>query len=225
MANRYEQVPDRLWQLIEPLMPAEEPKPYGGRPRKSWRAVMNGVHYKLWTGRQWEAIPSSIINGKTCHRRYQELVEAGVFDQILELMPQEERSSIPMGDAGFFDGESAEKRGLTGPNPTDRAKSGVKLHVLTDERGIPLSAGITAANVNDIFLVAAALDHVRMRAPRGPGGWTVSLRLYKIVSPVFPTRVGMDRRRLYPRGRRRGIPHARGNPLIFIGVRLAATAR
>ena len=36
-----------------------------------------------------------------------------------------------------------------GPNPTDRAKPGVKDHVLTDGRGVPLSVVVTAANVND----------------------------------------------------------------------------
>jgi transposase len=73
-----------------------------------------------------------------------------------------------MGGAGFFDGESPKKGDLTGPNPTDRAKSGVKIHVLTDQRGIPLSVGITGANVNDHLFTGPALDGIRIRAPRGP---------------------------------------------------------
>ena len=36
-----------------------------------------------------------------------------------------------------------------GPNPTDRAKPGMKDHLLVDGRGVPLSAVVTAANVND----------------------------------------------------------------------------
>ena len=36
-----------------------------------------------------------------------------------------------------------------GPNPTDRAKPGMKDHLLVDERGVPLSAVVSAANVND----------------------------------------------------------------------------
>jgi putative transposase len=44
----------------------------------------------------------------------------------------------------------------------------VKRHVLTDGRGVPLAALITAANVHDKWMVAAALDAVAMRAPRGP---------------------------------------------------------
>jgi transposase len=38
----------------------------------------------------------------------------------------------------------------TGPNPTDRRKSGSKHHVMTDAQGILLSATTTAANVNDV---------------------------------------------------------------------------
>src|SRR5262249_56650121 len=38
----------------------------------------------------------------------------------------------------------------TGPNPTDRGKSGSKHHLMTDAQGIPLSATVTAANVNEV---------------------------------------------------------------------------
>ncbi len=65
-------------------------------------------------------------------------------------------------------GQGALKGGDTGPNPTDRGKLGVKRHVLTDGRGVPLAVLITAANVHDKWMVAAALDAVAMRAPRGP---------------------------------------------------------
>ena len=38
----------------------------------------------------------------------------------------------------------------TGPNPTDRCKAGSKHHRITDARGVPLVAQVSAANVNDI---------------------------------------------------------------------------
>ncbi len=65
-------------------------------------------------------------------------------------------------------GEGAKRGDLTGPNPTDRAKSGVKHHILTDGRGVPLAAVSTGANVHDKWLVAQTLDAVVVRAPRGP---------------------------------------------------------
>ena len=45
----------------------------------------------------------------------------------------------------------------TGPNPTDRSKSGSKHHVMTDAQGIPLSATVTAANVNEVTQVFQVL--------------------------------------------------------------------
>ncbi len=65
-------------------------------------------------------------------------------------------------------GEGAKRGGQTGPNPTDRAKRGVKRHILTDARGVPLAAEITAANIHDTWHVAPTLDAVVVRAPRGP---------------------------------------------------------
>ncbi|THV26491.1 transposase [Glycomyces paridis] len=38
---------------------------------------------------------------------------------------------------------------LTGPNPVDRGKSGSKIHVLTDQNGLPLALGVSAANLHD----------------------------------------------------------------------------
>jgi transposase len=57
----------------------------------------------------------------------------------------------------------------TGPNPTDRRKAGSKHHIITDARGVPLVAQVTAANVNDITQLdplVAALPAVRGRRGR-----------------------------------------------------------
>jgi IS5 family transposase len=54
----------------------------------------------------------------------------------------------------------AEKGGRTGPNPTDRSKSGSKHHLLIDRRGNPLAVDLTAANVNDVGHLLPLLDAV-----------------------------------------------------------------
>ena len=46
-----------------------------------------------------------------------------------------------------------------GPNPTDRAKPGIKDHLLCDGRGVPLSVVVTAANVNDSPMLPALLNN------------------------------------------------------------------
>jgi transposase len=45
----------------------------------------------------------------------------------------------------------------TGPNPTDRSKSGSKHQVMTDAQGVPLAATVTAANVNEVTQVFQVL--------------------------------------------------------------------
>ncbi len=42
-----------------------------------------------------------------------------------------------------------EKGDLTGPNPVDRGKYGSKVHLISDRTGLPLSVGISGANVHD----------------------------------------------------------------------------
>ena len=44
----------------------------------------------------------------------------------------------------------------------------MKRHILTDGRGVPLSALITGANVHDKWMVARVLDAVPLRSSRGP---------------------------------------------------------
>jgi len=48
----------------------------------------------------------------------------------------------------------------TGPNPTDRRKSGSKRHLVVDRRGIPLAIRHTAANVNDITMLLEMVDAI-----------------------------------------------------------------
>jgi hypothetical protein len=48
---------DRLWAVIEPLLPPEPPKPKGGRPRISDRAALTGILFVLRSGTPWELLP------------------------------------------------------------------------------------------------------------------------------------------------------------------------
>jgi putative transposase len=51
-----------------------------------------------------------------------------------------------------------------GPNPTDRAKPGMKDHLLVDGRGVAVSVVVTAANVNDhIALPELLINHAIVR--------------------------------------------------------------
>jgi IS5 family transposase len=48
---------------------------------------------------------------------------------------------------------------MIGDSPVDRSKLGTKRHILTDKKGIPLSAVVTSANTHDIKAVKDVIDN------------------------------------------------------------------
>ncbi len=77
-------VSDELWQIIEPLLPEEPPKPKGGRPRVDDRAALTGIIFVLKSGIPWEMLPQEMGcgSGVTCWRRLEEWQEAGVWERL-----------------------------------------------------------------------------------------------------------------------------------------------
>jgi transposase len=58
---------------------------------------------------------------------------------------------------------------LTGPNPTDRGKPGSKIHLITDRNGLPLSLGISGANMHDSLGLKPLVRGIPpIRSRRGP---------------------------------------------------------
>ena len=72
----------------------------------------------------------------------------------------------------------------TGPNPTDRGKSGSKRPVLTDQRGAPLAVTITAANRHDMKAAFSTLDALVTDRPP--------------ITPYHPQHVCLDKGYDYP---------------------------
>ena len=75
-------LPDRLWALMEPLLPPRKPHPLGcHRPRVPDRSAMNAILLVLRTGMQWNALNGSgICSSSSAHRRFSEWRDAGVFE-------------------------------------------------------------------------------------------------------------------------------------------------
>ena len=76
------QIPDELWERIEPLLPEPKPKKKSGRPRMDDRRAMTAIFYVLRTGCQWNALPRSLGASSTVHDRFQEWREMGVFERM-----------------------------------------------------------------------------------------------------------------------------------------------
>jgi transposase len=75
---------DDLWSLIGPLLPAPKPRPRGGRPPISNRAVLTGILFVLRTGIPWEYLPQEMGcgSGMTCWRRLRDWQQAGVWGRV-----------------------------------------------------------------------------------------------------------------------------------------------
>src|SRR5580692_11091415 len=82
MEQKFADVPDRLWQLVCPLLPPEKPRPRGGRPPVANRKILAGIVYRMKTGCQWKAIPNQFGSGATCHRRFSHWVQSGIMRRI-----------------------------------------------------------------------------------------------------------------------------------------------
>lgn len=116
-----ELVSDELWEIIEPLLPKEPPKPKGGRPRVDDRAALTGIIFVLKSGIPWEMLPQEMGcgSGVTCWRRLEEWQEAGVWERLHRVLLNR------LGEADQIEWERASLDSASVP-----AKKGVEKPVL-----------------------------------------------------------------------------------------------
>ena len=82
-------VPDGLWERIGPLLPVVPRRAdHPGRRRLDDRKVLSGILFVLYTGIPWEFLPQELGfgSGMTCWRRLRDWQEAGVWQQLHELL-------------------------------------------------------------------------------------------------------------------------------------------
>lgn len=87
------------------------------------------------------------------------------MDQAAEEIRRCQGNQVEVAIVGFQFGEGTFRGDSTGPNPTDRGKLGTKRHILTDQRGTPLSAIITGANTHDMKAATDTLDGIVVQRP------------------------------------------------------------
>lgn len=151
-------LPDELWEIICPLLPPPKPRRlrHPGRKPVDDRKTLTGILFVLKTGIPWEYLPVEMGCGcgMTCWRRLHQWQQQGVWFRLHQVLLQKlddagqidwSRAAIDSTFARAFGGVEN-----SGKNPTDRARPGVKQHILVDGNGIPLAADLTAANVPEI---------------------------------------------------------------------------
>lgn len=169
---------DELWEKAEPLLPkpksrfrgrGKKRRNIGGRPPAEPRTILAGILYGLRTGCQWNAAPKEFGSGKTLHRYFQHWARRGVFKKMWQagLMEYDETQGIAW-EWQAADGAMTKAPlggGATGPNPTDRGKSGTKRSLLVDGRGAPIGLVVSGANRHDSPLLGPTLDSIPVERP------------------------------------------------------------
>jgi transposase len=164
-------VVDAVWRSFSAYLP-ERPvsdHPLGcHRPRISDRDCFEAILFRLVTGCSWD-VAGRLGKGSetTLRRRRDEWVAVGAFGCLVEeaIGAFDKVIGLDLSDVAV-DGSlhKAPTGGEgTGPNPTDRGKTGWKWSVATDANGVPIGWVIDGANRNDCVLLPTTLEAVAAR--------------------------------------------------------------
>jgi transposase len=85
---------DLEWRTIEPLLPTAR-----GIKRVDDRRVLNGILWRLRTGRSWASIPERYGRSATCHARFVRWRDAGVWCRIVHAVSDVRSGQVELIDA------------------------------------------------------------------------------------------------------------------------------
>lgn len=168
---KYRSVPRPVWRIAKKHLPKQAENKGPGRSRKPNHPVLNGIWFVLWTGCQWKALATNWfdVSSSVLHERFQTWGQQGVWQALFRAMLRfyGRRRHI------LWKWQSVDSRSCaaplggsdTGPNPTDRAKQGSKVHLLVDQRGAPLAVWITGANQHDKWSLDDLVIHIAVKRP------------------------------------------------------------
>jgi putative transposase len=83
------EVPDELWERIEPILAQDCPPKPTGRKHADWRRCLNGIIFRMRTGCQWNQLPKRFGDDSTVHRWFQRWNKNGVMERIWAALVEE----------------------------------------------------------------------------------------------------------------------------------------
>lgn len=83
------EIPDELWDRIEPILEEFWPRKGTGRPPAKWRKMLNGIIFRIRSGCQWDQLPEKFGPKSTVHDWFQRWNKHGVMAQIMAVLIEE----------------------------------------------------------------------------------------------------------------------------------------
>lgn len=170
------EVVDAVWAAVEPLLQGpDRSHPLGcHRPRIPDRVCFEAMLIRLVTGCSWvdaEQLVGGAVSDTTLRGRRDEWESIGVFDKLVDeaLRAYDKIIGLDLTETAVDGSQHKAPMGGqgTGPNPTDRGKSGWKWSLLTDRSGIPIGWTTDGANRHDTVLFTPTLDQATRRGLLG----------------------------------------------------------
>ena len=209
---------DRLWRLIEPLLPAHPRRARSpGRKRIEDRRCLTGILYVLRTGIPWEYLPAEMGcgSGVTCWRRLREWQAAGVWDELHRLLLAKLQAADRL-DWSRVAVDSSTIRAVGAGKKAGQVRSIAAVQEASTTsssmaEGSPCPFCLTRANVHDVTQLIPLVDaipHVtgKVGHPRHRPRSLFADRAYDSRSH----HVALTLRGIKPRIAKRGQPHGSG---------------
>ena len=76
------EIPDDLWERIEPVILQLDPPKANGRKRVDHRRMLEGVIFRMRSSCQWNRSPKDLGDDSTIHRTFQRWAERGVLGGV-----------------------------------------------------------------------------------------------------------------------------------------------
>jgi transposase len=167
-------MPVEFFEVAKPLLPKEKPVgAKGGRPRILNEVALRVIWYVLTTGIRWQDVLLEIgCSGRTAHRRLREWQALGIWGalhaKLLELLNGAGKLAL---EIVVIDSTQVPAPGggeETGPNPTDRGKTGSKHTLMVDGNGVPLALHTSGSNSSDqVEIIPIVVEFPKVKGKPG----------------------------------------------------------
>ena len=157
---------DEQLDWLDQQIPDPERSPKGGRPPADKRKVIRGIFWMLDNGAKWKDLPGEFGSKSTVHRWFKKWVDDGVFECLMHEAAHrvEQRGDYRLYEC-FIDGTFSKAKGGGDGIGATKAGKGVKIMVLVDAAGLPVSVDTCSASPHESTLVQELFDFMLTSTP------------------------------------------------------------